>query len=106
MKLLTKEIINKFRKTGRQDKDPIIIAKFFYPMGAGTWYATEFDEENKLFYGFCDPFGDPTCAEWGDFSLEEFEDFNRGRMVGIERDLYFGYPRVSECKEIQKRMGK
>lgn len=41
MKLLTKEIINRFAKVGSQSesKDPIIIAKFFDPTGAGTWFA-------------------------------------------------------------------
>lgn len=43
MKLLTKEIETLFAKTGSQEnvKDPIVICKFFYPAGAGTWWATE-----------------------------------------------------------------
>jgi len=108
MKLLTKEILKMFEKTGRQEnvKDPLIIAKFFYPAGAATWYATEYDQKERMFFGFCDLYGDPTCAEWGYFSLDELEGF-RGRFgLGIERDIYFDVQRVSECDEIQKRMGR
>jgi len=34
MKLLTKELLMRFEKVGRQedDKDPIVIAKFFNPL--------------------------------------------------------------------------
>lgn len=43
MKLLTKEIEEKFKKLGSQaeEKDPIAVAKFFYPAGSATWWATE-----------------------------------------------------------------
>ena len=49
MKLLTKQIINEFRKTGSQEgsKTHKIIVKFFNPAGAGTWYATEYNEKEK-----------------------------------------------------------
>ena len=46
MKLLTKELINKFNKIGSQEniEDPIIVAKFFHPFSNYTWYATEYNE--------------------------------------------------------------
>lgn len=90
MKLLTKELEEQFKKTGSREEvsDPIVVAKFFNPTGAGTWYATEFNSEDKIFFGFVSIFGDE-CDEWGNFSLEELENF-RGRFgLGIERDLYF-----------------
>lgn len=54
MKLLTRQILGLFRKTGNQSQnpDPVIICKFFNPTGAGTWYATEFDEKNDIFFGY------------------------------------------------------
>jgi len=54
MKLLTKELLKRFEKVGRQEdaKDPIVIAKFFNPTGAGTWLATEYDPNSKEFFGF------------------------------------------------------
>ncbi len=90
MKLLTKELEAEFKKTGSQEEvnDPIVIAKFFNPAGAGTWLATEYNPEEKIFFGFVSIFGD-NCDEWGNFSLDELESF-RGRFgLGIERDLYF-----------------
>ena len=43
MKLLTKAILNRFEQVGEQveEKDPLILAKFFNPTGSGTWYAKE-----------------------------------------------------------------
>ena len=108
MLMLTKENLDNFKKIGRQEnvKDPLIIVKYFYPAGAATWYCTEYDETERVFFGFCDLYGDPTCAEWGYVSLDELEAF-RGRFeLKIERDRYFKVQRVSECDEIQKRMGR
>ena len=52
MKLLTKEIEDKFKSIGSQENsdDPIILAKFFDPMGSWTWYATEYNAKDKIFY--------------------------------------------------------
>jgi len=45
MKLLTKELISRFAEIGDQSQkraeNTIVVAKFFNPVGAGTWYATE-----------------------------------------------------------------
>jgi len=50
---MTKELEKRFLKVGSQEqvKDPVIVAKFFNPQGAGTWYATEFDPKDKMFFG-------------------------------------------------------
>jgi hypothetical protein len=90
MKLLTKELQARFAKLGRQEDsiDPIVVAKFFNPTGAGTWYATEYDPESKEFFGFVSIFGDWN-DEWGSFSLAELENYQGKFGLGIERDLYF-----------------
>lgn len=97
MKLLTKELLKRFEQVGRQEdsSDPLVIAKFFNPCGAGTWYATEYDPNDKIFFGFVSIFGDWN-DEWGSFSLEELEDYRGKFGLGIERDLYFGEKRISE----------
>lgn len=90
MKLLTKELERRFNQVGSQENvsDPLIIAKFFNPSGSGTWYATEYNPETKIFFGYVSIFGDYN-DEWGCFSLAELESY-RGRFgLGIERDLYF-----------------
>ena len=97
MKLLTKGLLERFAKVGRQEEtaDPIVVAKFFNPTGAGTWYATEYDPEEKIFFGYVSIFGDWN-DEWGSFSLEELESYQGKFGLGIERDIYFGEKKVSE----------
>lgn len=90
MKLMTKELEERFAEVGSQDdkKDPLVIAKFFDPCGAGTWYATEYDPEAQHFFGYASIFGDWN-DEWGYFALEELQSYVGPLGVGIERDLYF-----------------
>jgi hypothetical protein len=100
MKLMTKELEERFEEVGSQEseKDPIIIAKYFNPMGQGNWYATEYDPKTKIFFGYVSIFGDWN-DEWGSFSLEELESVKGPFGLGIERDLYFREKRASEVIE-------
>ena len=90
MKLMTKALEQRFARVGSQEnvKDPLIIAKFFNPTGAGTWYATEYDPKDRIFFGYASIFGDWN-DEWGYFSLDELESYQGKFGLGIERDLYF-----------------
>jgi len=98
MKLLTKEIIKRFKEVGEQDvEDPIVIAKFFNPNGLGTWYAIQYNEEEKVFFGYVSIFGD-SFDEWGSFTLQELEEYRGQLGLGIERDMWFGEKRFSEIK--------
>ena len=97
MKLLIKTLENRFAQVGSQaeEKDPLIIAKFFNPTGAGTWYATEYDPERRVFFGYVSIFGDWN-DEWGSFSLDELESYRGPFGLGIERDLHFDEKRASQ----------
>lgn len=90
MRLMTKQLEKRFLQVGNQSEleDPLVIAKFFNPCGAGTWYATEYDPKDKIFFGYVSIFGDWN-DEWGSFSLEELESFQGPFGIGIERDLFF-----------------
>ena len=96
MKLMTAELEKRFAKVGSQEnvKDPVIIAKFFNPQGAGTWYATEYDPATKVFFGYVSIFGDWN-DEWGSFSLEELESYRGPFGLGLERDLYWTEQKAS-----------
>ena len=96
MRLMTKELEKRFSKVGSQEyvKDPVIIAKFFNPTGAGTWYATEYDPNDKTFFGYVSIFGDWN-DEWGYFSLAELESYVGPWGLGIERDLYWTEAKAS-----------
>lgn len=97
MKLMTKQLEHRFAQVGCQaeSNDPLIIAKFFNPTGAGTWYASEFDPKTRTFFGYVSIFGDWN-DEWGSFSLEELENYRGMFGLGIERDLYFNEQKSSQ----------
>lgn len=92
MKLMTKELENKFRKypLGSQDgkgMDAVVVAKFFNPVGAGTWLITEGEQQEDgdwLLFGYCCI----ACWEWGYVSLRELQELKLPFGLGIERDLY------------------
>jgi hypothetical protein len=96
MKLLTKKLEKRFAQIGSQEsvKDPVIVAKFFNPAGAGTWYATEYDSKDKMFFGYVSIFGDWN-DEWGYFSLAELKSYVGPWGLGIERDLYWTEAKAS-----------
>lgn len=90
MKLMTKELEKRFAEVGSQKgiKNPIMIAKFFNPQGAGTWLATEYNQQDEMFFGYVSIFGVSSMDEWGYFSLKELTDFKGRFGLGIERDLH------------------
>lgn len=103
MKLMTKALLKEFAKQGNTDnKDPKeikIIAKFFNPYGAGTWYATDYIPDERKFFGFVSIFND-FCDELGYFSLDELEQTKLPPFgLSIERDRYFGTHFLSEVLE-------
>jgi len=95
MKLLTKELKKQFPKLYEGEEIPTeekkVIAKFFTPWTSWTWYATEFDGED-LFFGLVDG----QEKEWGYFSLRELEAITGPAGLKIERDLYFGQPKIKD----------
>lgn len=96
MKLLTPEIAARLAanaharvvaiERGAREPDPKPVVRFFNPVGAATWLATEIDADGILF-GLADlGFG---CPELGSFSAAELEAVRLPYGLGIERDLHF-----------------
>lgn len=88
MMLLTKENLSALPGIGGQEKkgdDAIAYVKFFDPCGSWTWWATEYDPINKMFFGLVHG------AEWelGYFSLDEIQTYKGKFNIGIERDRHF-----------------
>lgn len=95
MKLLTKAIESKLPKLNTTDETALAICKFFTPDSSWTWYATEYDPVDKIFFGLVDGFE----IEYGNFGLKELEEVRGHIGLPIERDLYFTPKPVEEIRK-------
>ncbi len=92
MILLTPELHAALRANAEQylrdpRSDPVPVARFFSPVGAATWLATELYDDGDTLFGLGDlGFG---CPELGCFSLSELASLRLPFGLGIERDLAF-----------------
>lgn len=88
MKLITKELISRFKEIGEQSEseNPQFIAKFFNPCGSQTWYASEYNPETNICYGYVTGMA---YDEWGTFSIDELKSLKLPFGLAIERDMYF-----------------
>ncbi|MBP3800421.1 MAG: DUF2958 domain-containing protein [Clostridia bacterium] len=110
MKLLTKELEEIFAKypLGSQEKlggKAKVIAKFFNPVGVGTWLILEADKlENGDYemYGYAN-LGDDEMAEFGYINLSELQNLKLPLGLTIERDLYM--PKDIDITEAIERNG-
>jgi len=90
MKLLTKEIKDRIPALYAQDgkgDEAICHVKFFHACAHATWFATEYDPEERMFFGWVELH--PGCGELGYFSLDELESVKGPLGLGIERDMSF-----------------
>ena len=100
MKLITKQLEKRFRELGQQDiPDPVIVAKFFNPTGAGTWHTISYEPETRIAFGYVTGLG---FDELGYYSIDELESIKCPPFgLSIERDLHCGERRLSEhCPEL------
>ena len=97
MKLLTKELEAKLPPLYSQDgkgDEAIALVKFFTPDSSWTWYATEYDPNERVFFGLVDGLE----KELGYFRLDELESVKGPLGLSIERDIYFEPTRLYELR--------
>lgn len=90
---------------GAPEPDPMPVVKFFNPVGAATWLASELCADDDTLFGLADlGFGFP---ELGVFSLREIASVGLPFGLGIERDLAFAgrFP-LSVYAEAARRAGR
>ncbi|SEH12608.1 Protein of unknown function [Sphingopyxis sp. YR583] len=89
---------------GADEPDFVPLVKFFNPVGAATWLATELGEDGDTLFGLADlGFG---CPELGSFSLSELASVRLPFGLGIERDLAFtGRAPLSKWAILARRAG-
>jgi hypothetical protein len=103
-KLLTKELESKLPApyATEKDDDPTVFVKFFTPYSDWTWYATEYDPENRVFFGWVDGH----YPELGYFSLDELEGLTKTllgtEVPAVERDCGWDPRPLSEVKGFDK----
>lgn len=74
-------------RCGTHEPDPAPVVKFFNPLGAATWLATELYDDGDTLFGLADlGFG---CPELGCFSLSELAGIRLSFGLQIERDIGF-----------------
>ncbi len=75
-------------------EEAIAQVKFFTPWTSWTWYASEYDPEERIFFGVV------VGHEWelGNFSLDELEGIRGPGGLRIERDLYWTPRPLRECR--------
>jgi len=99
MKLITPEFEELMKDyplySQEKEDDPLVVSKFFNPVGAGTWYLTEYNPEDHLAFGYVTGLGED---ELGYISLDEMEGIRLPGGLTLERDLYWKPCRLSEVK--------
>lgn len=75
------------------EENHVFRMRFYHPLAQWSWYAVEYDAEDKVFFGWMD--GD--FREWGYFSLLEMA-FLEVRGVRIMWDVDFKPVRYGELK--------
>lgn len=88
MMLLTKENLAALPPLGSQEKkglDALAVVKFFCPWNSWTWWASEYDPADGVFFGLVDGHE----AELGYFSLTELEAVRGPAGLKIERDRHY-----------------
>ena len=67
------------------DPDAPVVLKIFDPCSNWTWYATEYDPEQRIFFGFVVGHEE----ELGYFSLDELQSVKNRLGLPLERDLHW-----------------
>jgi hypothetical protein len=104
MKLLTKALEKRFDRIGRQEsagENAIVIAKFFTPDSNWSWFATEYDPVDRIFFGLVQGLE----TEYGYFSRDELEGVRGPMGLPIERDKYWSEKTVGEVRELLEERG-
>ena len=104
MKLLTKAITNRAIKQYPlgSDMEQMVVAKFFNPVGLGTWDLMNMHEDNDYCWGICHIF------EWemGSFSINELKSVELPYGLNIERDKFFKPVKAIDLWTKLKKEGK
>lgn len=75
----------------------VVRVKFFTPDSNWTWYATEYDPKERIFFGLVVGFE----TELGYFSLDELQSAVGPLGLHIERDIHWQPKTLAEVRQLQ-----
>jgi hypothetical protein len=84
-----------------QGENAIAVLKLFTPWTRWTWYAIEYDHEQRLFFGLVRG----QEIEFGFFSIDEIEAIRGPGGLRIERDLHWTPKPLKEIPDYHARIG-
>ena len=96
-KMLTANDLRKLPAMGatQNESDPKVWVKFFNPYGRGTWFATEYDPKDQMFFGYVMGLGGD---ELGYFSLADL------KRIRAEREQYWKPMKLSAAKAYERKL--
>ncbi len=83
-----------------KEKDPLVLARFYYPLGKAQWLITEFNLDSKIAFGYAMLGYGEGFDELGYVDIRELEE-TEFHLGCIERDLHFEPCRLSECSSLR-----
>ena len=69
-------------------------------LGGCDWYASEYSQNERIFFGYAILNDDLLNSEWGNFSLDELRSINI-RGLEVDRDLYWKPCKALEVDKIK-----
>ena len=89
MKLITPEFEELMKDyslySQEKEDDPLVVSKFFNPVGAGTWYLTEYNPEDHLAFGYVTGLGSPRSRPGGGNDTRQPERRGGGPAAGTAK---------------------
>jgi hypothetical protein len=78
MKIMTQALEKRFDQVGSQKdvKDPIVIAKYQSPYDADIYFATEYDPEKGIFFGYYTMYMYEDKDSWIAYSLDDLGEYD------------------------------
>lgn len=97
----SEEQLKKLPKLYSTDESPLKdkIIHMHYFIGGCDWYVAEYDQRDRLFFGYAILNNDLYNSEWGFSSLDELKAINV-RGIEVDRDLHWRIRPVSEVEKI------
>ena len=93
-----KEVPPLYATEERRTRDIEIYMHFF--LGRSDWYIAEYDEKDRIFFGYTILNGDLENAEWGFISLDELREVRTRQGFEVDRNLYWNVKKTSEIEKI------